>query len=227
MPVFKGTIQLGEGDTEGLESSLAVDSGRLVVTAHTHEIGDWAVEDLSVQRRDGVFHIKVEGEELVVAAADPAGLSEVLGVEDQQPKRRLTRKPRAGKQSARKESTQQEPVPQGTTPVSTAPAAAASPVPAIGDEQSAGQKPSLWDRLPLHWKLAGFGVIGLVALGVFLPVLLALLLMLAGTATLFLAVAAKGETGITVLPPPFFATNAAIAAGITMLLLAVIVMVAA
>lgn len=77
----------------------------------------------------------------------------------------------------------------------------------------------------MRTKLIGLGVIGFVAFFFVAPSLLALLLMLAGVATLFLAIAAKNETGSGILPPPFFATNAAIAGGFGSVLLALVIMV--
>ncbi len=100
------------------------------------------------------------------------------------------------------------------------------PPPSIADADAASEKgPSLWARIPARGKLAGLGVIGLVVFFFLAPNLLALLLLLVGVATLFLAIAAKSESGTGVLPPPFFATNAAIAGGIGSAVLALIIMV--
>jgi hypothetical protein len=83
----------------------------------------------------------------------------------------------------------------------------------------------VWQRIPTKWKLVGLGVIGLAALGLFVPTLLALLLMLTGMVTLFLAIAAKSESGTAIMPPPFFATTAASVGGIALVLLAAVIMV--
>ncbi len=80
MPHFNGTIQLDDGD--GLETILTVDSGRLIAKAGEHEIGNWAVGELEMERRNGEFHIKVEGEELVVGVEDAVGFTEILGIKE-------------------------------------------------------------------------------------------------------------------------------------------------
>ena len=98
---------------------------------------------------------------------------------------------------------------------------AETPLEALREQPTAGSVASLWSRLSLRSKLAGAGGIVLVILGVIAPTLLALLFMVAGMATLFLAIAAKSEGGGTFLPPPFFATTAASVGGIALVLLAI------
>ena len=267
MPEFKGTIQLGEGDGDGLATNLTVDAGRLVVTAQEHEIGNWAVEELSVKRQNSEFRIRVEGEELVVAVADPVGLSQVLDIKEPTPKRWRVRKPKAAK-SSRKGSSQPKADPEPATIAAAIPPPAESPAvdsapqseslivapvppadsPAVDpapqseslivapvppaeslpayvtkEVQSTVEATSPWARLSSRTKLAGLGVIVLVVLFVIAPNLLALLMMLAGMGTLFLAIAAKSDSGTTILPPPFFATDMAIFGGIGMVLLAVVI----
>ncbi|MDH3260419.1 MAG: hypothetical protein OEM81_11860 [Acidimicrobiia bacterium] len=245
MPEFKGTIQLGEGDGDGLATNLTVDAGRLVVTAQEHEIGNWAVEELSVKRQNSEFRIRVEGEELVVAVADPVGLSQVLDIKEPTPKRWRVRKPKAAK-SSRKGSSQPKADPEPATIAAAIPPPAESPavdsapqseslivapvppaesLPAYvtKEVQSTVEATSPWARLSSRTKLAGLGVIVLVMLFVIAPNLLALLMMLAGMGTLFLAIAAKSDSGTTILPPPFFATDMAIFGGIGMVLLAVVI----
>ncbi|MDR9450246.1 MAG: hypothetical protein RI637_03410 [Acidimicrobiia bacterium] len=293
MAEFKGTIRLEDGDS--LETSLTVDRGRLLVAAGDHEIGNWPVKGLSMERRNGDFRFHVEGEELLIAVADPVGFFVTLGIDEDDSKARRTKKPKGEKRLRRKPRSQPEPVPPpapkvaATVPVEVAPVVSeipvepspieaspqafetpveparvdidipmelfpveASPVPfeppaeppppvivgevaprppagaprtetsreAAKQEQAPGAVASLWSRLSLRSKLAGAGAIVLVILGVIAPGLLALLFMVAGLATLFLAIAAKSEGG-TFLPPPFFATTAASVGGIALVLLAI------
>ncbi len=197
MPIFEGTIRLEDGD--GLESSLTVDSGRFVVEAGEYEIGNWAVEELSVERQNGEFRIGVEGEELVVSVSDPATFSESLGIKERKPKqRKKTKTEKVSKKRSREEA----------NPPATA---------------AADQTPGLLARIPTKWKLSGFVLVGLVVLGVLVPSWLALLLLLVGMVTLFLGIAARSESGAAFLPPPFFATTAASVGGIALVLLAVVI----
>jgi hypothetical protein len=102
------------------------------------------------------------------------------------------------------------------------PAPVAAPVVAA---EEADDGPSLWERTSKRTKLIGLGVIGFAIFFFVAPNLLALLMMLAGVATLFLAIAAKNESGSGFMPPPFFATNTAIAGGFGSVLLAMVIMV--
>ena len=86
-------------------------------------------------------------------------------------------------------------------------------------------EPSLWQRTPMRTKLIGLGAVGFIIFFFVAPSLLAVVLMLAGVATLFLAIAAKNESGSGFMPPPFFATNMAIAGGFGSVLLAMAIMV--
>jgi hypothetical protein len=225
MEEFKGTIQLEDGD--GLETSLTVDGGRLLMTAGEHEIGNWAIEELSAERRNSEIRLRVEGDELVVGAVDPIGLSQALGITNGAAQEGRGKKPRTKKRLKRKERSQPEESRQVATVVAETPVApviaAPEAVPVV--DQPGKNEPSWWARLSLRTRLIGAGAVGLVVLGVVAPTLLALLLMLAGIVTLFLAIAAKGESGATFKPPPFFATTTASVGGIALVLLAVAIMV--
>jgi hypothetical protein len=227
MPDFNGTIQLEDGD--GLETILTVDSGRLIAKAGEHELGNWAVGELEMERRNGEFRIKVEGEELIVGVEDPAGFTEILGINEAKPKEGRQKKPRTPrvKRKDRKRAEANLVPTAPAAPVVVAPVSVTEPPPPStnGAVSPPEEGPSLWARIPLRAKLAGLVVIGLVAFFFLAPNLLALLLMLAGVATLFLAIAAKSESGTGVLPPPFFATTTAIAGGIGSVVLAMIIMV--
>jgi hypothetical protein len=233
MPDFKGKIRLEDGD--GLETTLTVDSGRFVAKAGEHEIGNWAVNELSVVRRNSEFLIKVEGEELVVVMADPLGFSEILGVKEEKSKERRRKTARSPKLRRKERSTPEAKPPDAAPPAYDAalpayavpaPAVVAEPAPvaATGVVQAADEVP-LWQRIPMRTKLIGLGVIGFVVFFIVAPSLLALLLLLAGVGTLFLAIAAKNESGSGFLPPPFFATNTAVAGGIGSVVLSLVIMV--
>ena len=224
MAQFKGTIRLEDGDS--LETTLMVDSGRFIAKAGEHELGNWAVGELSVERRNNEFRIKVEDDELVVGVADPVGLSQILGVNEQKPKDRRDKKPKASKPKRKERSRDRLDSPTVATPaVTAAPVFVAEPSLAAAPSTASEEATPLWARIPKRWKLAGLGLIGILVFFVLAPNLLALVMMLAGVVTLFLAIAAKGESGTGILPPPFFGTTAAIGGGIGSVLLSLLIMV--
>ncbi len=194
---------------------MEVESGRLVVTSGEHEIGNWAVEELSVRRRHDEFLIRVEGEELVVAGVDAAGFSDGLGIKD----RRL---PGAGKAGGAKRS-RRAGRSGGGSQEPTGPQTALPPpgAPSVASETVEAPDPEVVSRVPLRWKLAGLGAAGLVVLGVLATSFLALLLVLSGVVMLLLAIAATGDAATPVRPPPFFGTPAAIAGGIAMVVVGI------
>ena len=222
MAQFKGTIRLEDGDS--LNTVLMVDAGRFIAKAGEHELGNWAVGELSVERRNNEFRIMVEGDELVVGVADPVGFSQILGVNEQKPKERRDKKPKASKPKRRERSRDGSPV-VATPAVTAAPVSVAEPSLVATPSGVSEEAPPVWARIPVRWKLAGLGLIGLLVFFFLAPNLLALVLMLAGVVTLFLAIAAKSESGTGILPPPFFGTTAAIGGGIGSVLMSLFIMV--
>ena len=203
-----------------------VDSGRFIAKAGEHELGNWAVGELSVERRNNEFRIKVEDDELVVGVADPVGFSQILGVNEQKPKERRDKKPKASRPKRKERSRDQVDSPTVATPaVTAAPVSVAEPSLAATPSTASEEATPLWARIPKRWKLAGLGLIGILVFFVLAPDLLALVMMLAGVVTLFLAIAAKSESGTGILPPPFFGTTAAIGGGIGSVLLSLLIMV--
>jgi hypothetical protein len=222
MTVFTGSIQLSGAPGEDLETSLTVESGRLIVTSREHEIGNWSVDEVSAERGEAHFRIHVEGEDLIVAVADPEGFAQALGVRDRKQSRGT--KLKLAKRSRRKERPEPD---VGTPAVPPAASQRVRPAPPPDSEKEPSRpEPSWWSRLPRRLKLAGGGVLGLAVLGVLLPGLLALLFLLAGMLTLFLGIAARSDSGSGLLPPPFFATTTAAVAGIALVLLGVVIIAA-
>lgn len=224
MAQFNGTIRLEDG--EGLETTMTVDGGRLVATAGALEIGDWAVGELAVVRRNNEFRIKVEGEELIVGVTDPVGFSQTLGLRDGKPAEQQGKKSKATKPKRKERSRKEGNAPAASAAMAEAPAATASPSPVTTTRGAPAteQAPSLFARIPVRWKLACLGFVGLVAFFFIDPNLLALVLLLGGVATLFLAIASKSESGTGIMPPPFFATTAAVAGGVASVLVSLLIM---
>ena len=53
---------------------------RMTVTSGERTVAQWPLERLEVTRRPDGFHIKVDGEELVLAVSDPNGFAKAVGV---------------------------------------------------------------------------------------------------------------------------------------------------
>ena len=78
MEEFEGSVRLA-GDTGTLYAVMVVTEDRLTVSSRQHEIGNWALTDISSSLRDDGCHITAEGEELVVSVEDPKRFAEAIG----------------------------------------------------------------------------------------------------------------------------------------------------
>lgn len=78
MEEFEGTVRLA-GDTGALYAVMLVADDRLRVSTRQHQIGNWALSDISSSLRDDGCHITAEGEELVVLVDEPKRFAEAIG----------------------------------------------------------------------------------------------------------------------------------------------------
>jgi hypothetical protein len=78
MERFEGTVRLA-GDTVALRAILLVADQRLKVATAEHEIGDWELTEITARLLPDGCRMQVEGEELIVAVADPLRFAEAIG----------------------------------------------------------------------------------------------------------------------------------------------------
>jgi hypothetical protein len=78
MERFEGTVRLA-GDTVALRAVLLVADRRLKVSTEEHEIGDWALTEVTSNLLPDGCHLAVEGEELIVGVAEPQRFAEAIG----------------------------------------------------------------------------------------------------------------------------------------------------
>jgi len=79
MELFEGTVRM-PGDPFELSAVLQVVDGRLRVTSQQHELGSWALEDVSARLRPDGCHVVVDGEEMIVTVPRPVQLAEAIGL---------------------------------------------------------------------------------------------------------------------------------------------------
>ena len=79
MEVFEGTVRVS-GDPFELSAVLLVADGKLRVTSREHELGTWALEEVSARIRPDGCHVEVEGEEMIVRVPHPVRLADAIGV---------------------------------------------------------------------------------------------------------------------------------------------------
>lgn len=73
---------------QALEVTLDLTEERLLLHTGRSMIGDWSLEDLLIRGEDDGFHIRVEGEEVVITTNDDPGLAIELGLRAASPRLR-------------------------------------------------------------------------------------------------------------------------------------------
>lgn len=85
MPEYEGSLRI-EGDSSppmGVEIDLTED--RLRVTAGGAEVGDWSRQEVRVQALPDGFHVRVEGEEVILDVSNDARFALDLGLRTAHP----------------------------------------------------------------------------------------------------------------------------------------------
>jgi len=79
---------LNQADAEALEVLVDLTDERLLVHTGSTVIGDWRLGELLIRGEDDGFHLRVEGEEVVVSTNDDVGLALELGLRSASPRLR-------------------------------------------------------------------------------------------------------------------------------------------
>jgi hypothetical protein len=82
MSSFDGRLRLlgRAGFPLGVEVDLSAE--RMIVTSGGTEVADWALEEIVIASRSDGFHIKAEGEEIVLNITDADRFATEVGLED-------------------------------------------------------------------------------------------------------------------------------------------------
>lgn len=87
---FAGALRIpGEGGS-GLHVVVDVEGGCLSIRAGDEVLGTWSLDDVMVRSEDNGFHLKVEGEEVILATEDDGRFALSIGLKSASPRvRRL------------------------------------------------------------------------------------------------------------------------------------------
>ena len=74
------------GDRSGLPATLHLEEGRLSIAAGEQSIGDWSLEDISLERMPSGYRMTAEGEELLLEIVDVKGFEDELSESSRKPR---------------------------------------------------------------------------------------------------------------------------------------------
>ena len=77
MGQFSASLKV-PGDRASLAATLMIEEGRLQITAGDQAIGDWALEEIDLNRLDGGYRMTAEGEQLFIEVNDLTGLDAAI-----------------------------------------------------------------------------------------------------------------------------------------------------
>lgn len=88
MERFEGSLRMPEEHGPGLSVVLDLDQERMSIRAGSTQIGSWSMGDVGIRGEDDGFHLRVDGEEIVVTLEDEAGFARAVGLRSASPRMR-------------------------------------------------------------------------------------------------------------------------------------------
>ena len=88
MSRYDGSMRLTDRSDVPLEVTVDLTDERMLLHTSSSIIGDWALEELLIRGEDDGFHVRVEGEEVVITTNDDPGLALELGLRSASPRLR-------------------------------------------------------------------------------------------------------------------------------------------
>lgn len=85
MSEFDGRLRLLGEKGAGVGIHIDLDDERLHVTSGEVEIGTWSLEDVMILAKEDGFHLRAEGEEVVITTDDDPGFAVAVGVRNAPP----------------------------------------------------------------------------------------------------------------------------------------------
>lgn len=93
MSSFTGKILMPDLVETGVSVIVDIEAETLSIRSGTNIIGTWPLSQIGIRGEDDGFHLRVEGEELVLVTTDEAGFALAVGMRSASPimRRRISR----------------------------------------------------------------------------------------------------------------------------------------
>lgn len=85
MSEFQGSLRMGEDSAPPMDVTVDLTDDRMRLTAGDVEVADWAREEFRIQALTDGFHVRAEGEEVVLDISDDARFAIELGLRSAHP----------------------------------------------------------------------------------------------------------------------------------------------
>jgi hypothetical protein len=85
---FEGSLRMKGEKSPGVAVTIDLQRGRLAIHTPGGELGVWSLDDVGVRGEDDGFHLRVEGEEVVLTTSDDPGFALAIGLTAASPRLR-------------------------------------------------------------------------------------------------------------------------------------------
>lgn len=85
MAEFGGRLLLLDGAGTQIRVVIDLDDERIAIKAGTKSIGTWPLSEIGVRGEDDGFHLRLEGEEVVISTDDDAAFARLIGLHSASP----------------------------------------------------------------------------------------------------------------------------------------------
>jgi hypothetical protein len=85
MSTFNGEVKLLDETGHGVPVVIDLTDGRLTIGTESAEIGSWSLDEVRIHAEEDGFHLRAEGDEVVVVTEDDAGFAIELGMRSAPP----------------------------------------------------------------------------------------------------------------------------------------------
>ncbi|MDH4119607.1 MAG: hypothetical protein OEX04_12750 [Acidimicrobiia bacterium] len=85
MAEFNGKLLLQDMAGTKVKVHIDLDAERLLIKVGDKKIGEWPLDEVGVRGEDDGFHLRIEGEEVIVTTDDDPGFARMIGLHSASP----------------------------------------------------------------------------------------------------------------------------------------------
>ncbi len=85
---FEGSLKMQGEDGSGLDVVIDLENERMLIRTKHTVLGEWSLDDVGVHSENDGFHMRIEGEQVILSTKDDAGFATEIGLRSASPRLR-------------------------------------------------------------------------------------------------------------------------------------------
>lgn len=85
---FDGSLRMEGEDASGLDVVLDLENERMLIRTEHTVLGEWSMSDVGIRSENDGFHMRIEGEQVVITTSDDAAFAIEIGLQSASPRLR-------------------------------------------------------------------------------------------------------------------------------------------